>query len=254
MSLPSHRLPAMPPLPTPAERWALYLDFDGTLAPIVRHPSHVSIEPGVTTLLERLSDRLQGAVCILSGRPLSQLTGLLGRVKGLCLVGSHGAESQPSGAPSPSPRYLQDARTEIERQVSGLENVWVECKPHGFAVHFRDHPAAGDEVRRLIARQLGATTGLRAMAGKCVAEVVAAGCDKGTALARLASTPMFRDRQPIAVGDDVTDEDAFAAAQSLGGFGVRVGDARPTAARYRLPCVALTRTWLEAVADRLALP
>lgn len=242
---------ALPPLPERTERWALFLDLDGTLAPIVAHPDLVQLEPELRGLLARLADRLDGALCILSGRPLHQLEALLPDEQGLCLVGSHGAEGRclpETGVPAPA---LTSLGAEVEREIEGLHGVWVETKPGGFAVHFRARPEAAGCVRRLLVRHLSAHPGLRALEGDCVAEVLAEGRDKGTALVSLAGSRRFRGRVPVVLGDDITDEDAFAAADTLSGFGVRVGLRRPTRARYGLPCVTLAHTWLEALADRL---
>jgi trehalose 6-phosphate phosphatase len=67
----------------------------------------------------------------------------------------------------------------------------------------------------------------------------------------MASAP-FAGRQPVMLGDDLTDEHAFAAAQRLGGFGVVVGRRRPSVARHALPDVGSVRAWLILLARRLA--
>ena len=57
--------------------------------------------------------------------------------------------------------------------------------------------------------------------------------------------PPFNAGSPVIVGDDLTDEDAFAAGLALGGTGILVGAERPTAAQFRLPSVSAVRQWLE---------
>jgi trehalose 6-phosphate phosphatase len=69
-------------------------------------------------------------------------------------------------------------------------------------------------------------------------------------LRRLAEGTVFAGRRPVFAGDDRTDEDAIAAAQALGGDGIRVGDAE-TAARYRLRDVAAVYDWLQASREAL---
>ena len=76
-----------------------------------------------------------------------------------------------------------------------------------------------------------------------VVEVKPAAAHKGTALRRLAAAPPFAGRRPLMLGDDTTDEDAIAAAQDLGGIGVKVGPG-PTAARLRALDPAAVRAWL----------
>jgi trehalose 6-phosphate phosphatase len=245
---------ALPPLPQRGDRWALYLDLDGTLAHLAPHPGQVRLEPELQALLARLGHRLDGALCILSGRPRQQLKALLGGVPSLCMVGSHGAEA-PEGMPQAGDsRELDSMRAAVEADIADLPGVWIETKPFGFALHFRQQPSAADALRQRVAAHLPAYAGLRALEGACVIEIMLAGHDKGTALARLAASPRFRQRLPVVLGDDVTDEDAFVAAEALAGFGVCVGMRRPTAARYGLPCVTLTHTWLLTVADRLEAP
>jgi trehalose 6-phosphate phosphatase len=81
-----------------------------------------------------------------------------------------------------------------------------------------------------------------------VAELRPEGADKGGALRRLMAEPPFAGARPVFVGDDLTDEDAFEAASALGGEGVLVGPARPSAARWRLDGVVDVTAWLEAEA------
>ena len=80
--------------------------------------------------------------------------------------------------------------------------------------------------------------------GKMMIELRASGHDKGTGIVDLMAHAPFFGTRPIFIGDDLTDEAGFAAAERLGGFGVLVGAERPTAARYRLGDVAAVRHWL----------
>ena len=242
------RLP-LPPVPGRGEAWALYLDFDGTLCPLAAHPDQVRVGDGLAPLLLRLHARLDGAVCILSGRPVRQLQSLLPDIDGLALVGCHGAEGLGAAPDAAAQREVAAVRRALTRGVGGLGGVWIEDKPSGFALHYRDNPAMADPLRRMVSRELARRAELRAIEGACVMEVLPAGHSKGEALRRLAGQPQRDGRRPVAVGDDVTDEDAFSAARELSGFGVCVGPRRPTAARYGLPCVALTQTWLQMLAE-----
>jgi trehalose 6-phosphate phosphatase len=81
-----------------------------------------------------------------------------------------------------------------------------------------------------------------------VAELRPEGYDKGVAVRRLMGEPPFAGARPVFVGDDLTDEDAFLAAASLGGEGVLVGPDRPSAARWRLEGVSEVTAWLEEAA------
>jgi trehalose 6-phosphate phosphatase len=76
-----------------------------------------------------------------------------------------------------------------------------------------------------------------------VVEVKPAAAHKGRALRRLAAQAPFAGRRPVMLGDDTTDEDAIAAAQALGGIGVKVGEG-VSVARLRTPDPAAVRAWL----------
>ncbi len=79
-------------------------------------------------------------------------------------------------------------------------------------------------------------------------ELRVAGHDKGSGITALMQQPPFAGTTPVFLGDDVTDEAGFAAVANLGGFGVLVGEARPTAASYQLPSVQAVREWLGTAA------
>jgi trehalose 6-phosphate phosphatase len=87
--------------------------------------------------------------------------------------------------------------------------------------------------------------------GHCVAEVKPANSDKGSALWALMQTAAFRGRMPIVIGDDVTDEAAFAVAHLQGGHGIVVGRRTATEARYYLESTSAVHAWLGALLERL---
>ena len=80
-------------------------------------------------------------------------------------------------------------------------------------------------------------------------ELKTPGTDKGTALTAFMAEAPFRGSIPVMLGDDLTDEYGFAAAEALGGFGVLVGPPRGTAARYSLPDVDGVLAWLDSVEE-----
>jgi trehalose 6-phosphate phosphatase len=81
-----------------------------------------------------------------------------------------------------------------------------------------------------------------------VVELRPHGADKGDALRRLMREPPFAGARPLFMGDDLTDEHAFAAAAELSGGGILVGAPRATAAAWRLDNVAAAASWLEEAA------
>jgi trehalose 6-phosphate phosphatase len=103
-----------------------------------------------------------------------------------------------------------------------------------------------------LASALSETHDLHLQPGKMMIEVRTGGGDKGTAIRALMREPDMVGRRPLFMGDDLTDEPGFVAAQELGGAGILVGEPRETAARYRLEGVEATLAWLEAASAEAA--
>jgi trehalose 6-phosphate phosphatase len=192
-----------------------------------------------------------------SGRPIAALDRLFHPVV-LPAVGLHGAEWRGraggaivGAAPPPSPQ-LPQARAALDRFATEHPGVLVEDKGASLVLHYRRQPAAR---RAAIAAAAAAAEALgdryHVLPGKLMLEIKPTDVDKGTALRRAMAEPPFAGRVPVFVGDDVTDEDAFAAINALGGYSARVGLDGATAARYRLPDVAAVLDWLRSVARRL---
>jgi trehalose 6-phosphate phosphatase len=238
-------LPAPKPLELPDT--ALFLDLDGTLAPIAARPQDVRPDPRRTSLLERLQQALEGRLAVISGRTLGDVDRILeGRVIAVAAV--HGLVLRtPDGAvraTDPHPALVQAARRlrEFAARDCGLI---VEEKGLSVALHYRlARPHA--EAATRFARALAAETGLLLQEGDMVEELRTPGPHKGDSVERLLQLPPFAGAQPVFVGDDATDENGFAAVQSLGGLGVLVGPARPTAASRSVPGVDEALAWLEA--------
>ena len=238
-----------PPPPSLLEGAALFLDFDGTLVELAATPDAIRVPAALAPLLERLRTRLDGRLAIVSGRALADLERHL-PCHGVAVAGSHGLELRlADGTPLPlsAPAGLDAARAEVERFAAGRDGLIVEAKPLGVALHFRLAPEREEEVLAFM-DALAERYGLAMQRGKMVAELRAPGADKGDALRALMREPRFAGARPLFVGDDLTDEHAFAAAAALGGAGILVGPARETAARYRLASVRAVADWLEAAA------
>lgn len=242
-----------PPLPAAGDRWALFLDIDGTLLPIVETPSAVHPDARLNRLLEKLILALDGAVALISGRPLDNVARLFAPLT-LPAAGQHGLERRDARGGvhrhkfdrRPLERMAHAARA-LMTSNPGLE---LEDKGMSLALHFRRAPQLAGLVRETLARHLPESgSGLVMQPGKMVMEVKPAGRDKGIAVREFMAEEPFRGRRPVFVGDDVTDEFGFRVVNELGGLTVKVGGGE-TAARWRLPEVGEVRDWLAALAIR----
>ncbi|WP_304176359.1 trehalose-phosphatase [Phenylobacterium aquaticum] len=228
---------------------ALFLDLDGTLAPIVARPEAVGPDPRRTRLLETLGRRLGGRLAVVSGRALPDLDRILeGRVP--ALAGVHGlVRRDAAGRVVSTPPHpgLVAARRVLTAFAASHAGLLVEDKGLSLALHYRLAPGLAPRAR-IQADWLAAETGLVLQPGDHVVELRTPGPRKGEAVAAFMAAPPFAGATPVFLGDDLTDEDAFVAVAQLGGFGVLVGAERATAARYRLDDVDAALDWLEALA------
>ncbi len=224
---------ALPPPPLspdtgPIADAALFLDFDGTLVEIAPRPDAVRVQPGLPRLLQRLATGLNGALAIVSGRPLRDLDHFL--PVPIAKAGDHGATLRPvPGQPPESPDLPHAPAGWRERAAALVERfpgTLIEDKEHGFVVHYRLAPAAGPVAKtlldELVAEAPGAFTLLEA---RMAWEVRPRGASKGTAVRALMERAPFAGRRPVFIGDDVTDEEGMAAAREFGGLGLRLQDA-----------------------------
>jgi trehalose 6-phosphate phosphatase len=249
----------LPPLPRPGDRWALFLDVDGTLVAIAPTPAAVRVEPALLPLLQRLSRASDGALALVSGRSLSGIDTLF-RPLLLPAAGLHGWERRRADgtlAPSAEPTtILAPLRPRLSAFVANRPGLLLEDKGGSLAIHYRLAPHYGAVVCQRAREIAAADPQLRLIEGRKVVEFVPRGSDKGQAIAEFLAEPPFAGRVPIYVGDDTTDEDGFAAVNRLDGLSIKV--ANPEArgrvgsqASYRLPSVAALHGWLAAVAERL---
>jgi len=242
---------SLPPPPSLAEGEdvSLFLDFDGTLVEIAERPQDVIVAPGLVHALTTLSDRLDGRLAVVSGRSLAVLDEMLDGAA-IAMAGSHGGEFRPAGATEaealadPLPPSLCEALAAYARDNGGLV---FEAKPCSAAVHYRDRPGIAAALFTYAAT-LGSEYGAHVKRGKMVVELTMPGSDKGNAVTRFMAQPPFAGSRPLFVGDDVTDEDAFAAVRPFDGGGILVGPMRSTKALWRLDSVAAVHRWLEEYA------
>ena len=184
-----------------APRVGVFLDLDGTLAPIVARPELARILPEIQPVLSKLAKRLE-VVAVVSGRPSSQVRELV-EANDVVVVGTHGLEGEPAMA--------AEVLAEIEAAAAAV-GAWVEPKGAAAAVHFRGlkDPEAAEAVSAGSLEAIAATHGLEILPGKRILELTPAGRPrKGGAIERIV-----RERGLLGLliaGDDVGDLDSFAA-------------------------------------------
>jgi trehalose 6-phosphate phosphatase len=209
----------------PFHRAALLLDMDGTLVDLAPTPDAVVVAPGLAAALTSLRDALDGALAIVTGRPVETVDHLFGEVPG-AVAGEHGGaiRHRAGGAierpdlPSPPSSWLQAAEDLVRRFPGAL----LERKARGFALHYRQVPEVKDVFRSALQALVDGSPGFELHPAHMLWEIRPHGADKGGAVVALMQRPPFAGRLPIFIGDDVTDEDGMREARKQGGAGYRV--------------------------------
>jgi trehalose-phosphatase len=223
-----------------SDQLAVFLDYDGTLTPIVSHPEKAFLSDPMQRTLQALA--MQASVAILSGRDLQDVRKRVA-IEGLVYAGSHGFDiagprgltKQVAGEFLPE---LDIAEKELGKELAGIPRARVERKLFSIAAHYRNMKESEvSEVQRAVREIAGRHRELRRMEGKKVYELLPdIDWDKGKAVLWLLKTLGLErnDVCPIYIGDDRTDEDAFRALGQCG-VGILVSEQpRRTAASYSL--------------------
>lgn len=242
---------------------AVFLDYDGTLTPIVDRPEDATISDSMRDAVSGLAERC--TVCVVSGRDRSVVQELMG-LDNLVVAGSHGFDiwSPDDGTIEIEggggfDDLIDGVKTRVEEELNGIEGASIEPKKASVAVHYR---LASDDGRRKIKETVdsilaGRPDELKMTPGKMVYEIQPKiDWDKGKAVLHLLET-LELDREeiePMYLGDDHTDEHAFEALEGRG-IGIFVGDAddqetagRTTSADYILHTVDEVEGFLDDLA------
>lgn len=239
------------------DRLLVASDYDGTIAELVDDPDRAYPWLPSVEVLRRLAALPRTTVALVSGRSLADLRSLSRLADVAVLIGSHGAEFDDGGVDgldTAARLALDDLASELDALAAGVAGAHVERKPAGVAYHTRgaDPSSAARAVAAVLA---GPATrpGVSVRHGKDVVELTVVSTDKGAALHRLRRS--LSADAVVFLGDDLTDEDAFAVLGD-GDVGVKVGDG-PTTARHRIgdvPAVAQVLSRLHDVREAACTP
>ncbi len=235
-----------------AKRVALFLDFDGTLHPLRRRPEAVVLDGSTRRVLARLSARRRVTLCVISGRRRDDLRKRVG-VPGLVYLGLHGWER--GGGMRASARLraaVKGVRQRLERRLRNLPGIWVEDKTLSVVVHYRAaREAVGRRARSIVRDAVRPDRSeLRVLAGKKVWEVLPREVPGKGAAVKAFLARGFDSALPIYIGDDTSDEGAFAALRL--GLTIRVGRSRRTQARFTLRNPQEVRIFLKRLESEIA--
>jgi trehalose 6-phosphate phosphatase len=232
---------------------ALFLDFDGTLVEIAEHPEAVVLGDATRQALVILSEQLDGALAIITGREIAAIDRFLAPLR-LPVAGVHGlARRDAAGHLNPAPdnsEFVDDAAERLQSLVDAEDGLMLERKAGSLALHYRARPELEAACLTAFEYAVNGAPGIELKRGKMVLEAKPVGADKGTALIDFMSEHPFLGRTPVFAGDDVTDEDAFQQVNNLQGISIKVGKG-PTLARYRVGDTGEFLSWLEKSAERL---
>ena len=241
------------PHPERGEAWALFLDFDGTLTEIATTPDRVRVDPALHGTLRELLESLHGALAVISGRPVSDLDRYLAPLR-LPTAGMHGLEWRGADGRVLRKRHGGRIPGGLRERLAGLADtdprLLLEDKGASLALHYRGAPERESELQALMMNFVADLKGYRVLCGKMVLELLPAKSGKGRAIEAYMKQFPYRGRRPVFAGDDVTDEDGFAAVARMGGMSIKVGGG-PSAATHRAPTVRAFVAWLQDLPGRL---
>ncbi len=238
----------------------LFLDFDGTIAPIVDTPDKAVLPGEAKALLTSLIKCPRLKIAFISGRKLIDLKNKVG-LKGAIYSGNHGLEIEGpkiSFEPVLSSRYratLGRIKKILENKILLIPGVFIEDKGLSLSLHYR---LANKDQASLIKTIFHETiivylvkNQIKIKLGKKVLEVrPPVVWDKGKVVLWLLSRQKFvlnkNNILPIYIGDDITDEDAFRALRK-NGLTIYVGAPKKSSARYYVKSTVEVNKFLEGV-------
>jgi len=220
----------------------IFLDYDGTLTPIVNKPQDAFLGAQTARLIEKLKIKYKGRLAIISGRPLKQIKKLVG-VKGVIYAGNHGLEIEDgktkfkAAVPAGYKNSLKEIKKKLSGKVNRVKGAFLEDKGLTVSVHYRlvkaGQPALTKSLEDILHPYVAGKK-IKVNHGKKVVEIKPTVLwHKGSAVLWILKGKAMKNIMPVYIGDDTTDEDAFIVLKRRG-LTARVGKSKKSEAEYYL--------------------
>lgn len=207
---------------------AVLLDIDGTLLDLMPTPREVWVPPGLAKTLNRLVERTNGALALVSGRSLNDID-LIFAPDVFPAVGGHGAEMRIDPESEAVAAHAPPMDKELKRRLAAIAKlspgILLEDKGYSLALHYRLAPHAEKAIYAAVSliRADLPNAPIEVLPGKCVCEIKHSGFTKASGVRELMTHAPFKGRRPFFIGDDVTDETVFAIMPDMDGLAFSVG-------------------------------
>ena len=242
---------AAPTLIPDLREWAVLLDVDGTIVDLAPTPADIHVPASLIETLRHLNEKTKGATALVSGRTLRDLDQIFAPLR-LAVVGGHGAELRLASGAQVLREHVGGVDPVLKRALATIAHdssgILFEDKGYSLALHYRLVPERGRFLRAAVAAicaQVPAQE-LEVLDGACVIEIKHKGYSKGTAVRELMAHPPFAGRHPIFIGDDTTDQAAFAVMPQFRGIAISVRR-RVTGVDFHFDTPSEVRAWLERI-------
>ncbi|MDO8580477.1 MAG: trehalose-phosphatase [Candidatus Omnitrophota bacterium] len=240
----------------------MFLDYDGTLTPIVERPELAILSRETKEVLEKLIRNERFHVFVVSGRAMADVKMLVG-IDNIVYIGNHGLEIEGAGidfGEFPFARFrevLEYLKLEINKELIFFKGAFIEDKGLGLSVHYRMLNLKEESIFKIfferITKEFSSRNEIRIVQGKKVFEIrPPIEWDKGKAVLWLlkAHEEAMNNQKAVAVyiGDDQTDEDAFKALNKIATT-IHIGNPQSTAAKYFLESPQDVTKFLRCLVD-----
>ncbi|ANF81766.1 trehalose-phosphatase [Acinetobacter sp. NCu2D-2] len=222
----------------------LLLDIDGTISEFTLHPDDSFIAPKILSTLSKLQDQL--SLYFVTGRSIQQAQNMIAPFD-WNIIGSHGLEIYQNAELSLLSPFntaqLAQLNQFINESFDKNGSVFIEHKTYSTAIHFREQPELHKQIKSFASQCAERFNQFEVKAGKYVFELVPKGILKGKAIDLLIQDNDFKEKIPIFIGDDITDESGFDVVNCYEGISIKVGIGN-THASYRLNDVTAVQNFL----------